>query len=75
MLTLQIKISETDFQKYNLESQELKFTDLVDKISLEFARKALIECNDIAEKVGLSTMTIEEINAEIKAVRDAKNHS
>jgi hypothetical protein len=48
---------------------------LVELINLEYARKALLECNEIAEKVGLSKMTMDEINAEIKAVRDAKAHS
>ena len=75
MQTLQIKISNTDFQKYNLESREIKFTDLVDLISKEYARKALLECTEIAEQEGLSKMTFDEINAEIKAVRDAKTHS
>jgi hypothetical protein len=75
MQTLQIKISNTDFKKYNLESREIKFTDLVDLISKEYARKALLECNEIAEQEGLSKMTFDEINAEIKAVRDAKTHS
>ena len=75
MQTLQINISNTDFKKYNLESREIKFTDLVDLISKEYARKALLECNEIAEQEGLSKMTFDEINAEIKAVRDAKTHS
>ncbi len=72
MRIVQIKVSETDFQKYNLGSGEIKFTDLVEMISSEYARKALLECNEIAEKVGLSKMTEDEINAEIKAVRNAE---
>ena len=75
MQTIQIKISNSDFQKYNLESREIKFTDLVDLISREYARKALLECNEIAKQEGLSEMTMDEINAEIKAVRDAKTDS
>lgn len=75
MRTIKIKVSETDFQKYNLKNEEVKFTDLVDIISKNYARKALLECNEIAEKGGLSNMTLEEINAEIKAVRDAKTRS
>lgn len=75
MRTLQLKVSETDFQKYNLGSKEIKFTDLVDLISREYARKALLECNVIAEQKGLSKLTMDEINAEIKSVRDAKTHS
>lgn len=75
MRTVQLKVSETDFQKYNLEGSEIKFTDLVDLISREYARKALLECNEIAAKTGLSSLTSEEIDSEIKAVRDGKNHS
>jgi len=75
MQTIQIKISNTDFQKYNLGSKEIKFTDLVDLISREYARQSLLECNEIAAQVGLSKMTMDEINAEINAVRDAKTHS
>jgi hypothetical protein len=75
MRAIQLKVSDTDFQKYNLGSSvEIKFTDLVELISREYARKALLECNEIARQVGLSNMTMEEINAEIKAVRDAKTH-
>jgi hypothetical protein len=75
MRTVQIKVSETDFQRYNLGGDEIKFTDLVEVIKQEYARQALLACNEIAEKVGLSKMTMEEINAEIKAVRDAKTNS
>jgi len=75
MQTLQIKISNTDFQKYNFGRKELKFKDLVDLISREYARKALLECNEIAEQEGFSKITMDEINAEINAVRDAKTHS
>lgn len=75
MQTLQIKISNTDFQKYKLKSTEVKFTDLVELINEENARKALFESNQIAEEEGFSEMTMDEINTEIKAVRDAKTHS
>jgi len=75
MRTLQIEVSETDFHKYNLGSEEIKFTDLVDLISREYARKALLQSNEIAEQQGLSKMTLGEINAEIKAVKDAKTRS
>jgi hypothetical protein len=75
MRTVQIRVSENDFQKYNFGSGEIKFTDLVELISREYAKKALLESNEIAEQVGLSKMTMDEINAEIKAVRNAKTNS
>jgi hypothetical protein len=75
MRTVQIKISESDYQKYNLGIGEIKFTDLVDLISREYARRALLDANQIAAQVGLSKMTLDEIDAEVKAVRNAKTDS
>ncbi len=76
MRTIQLKVSEADFKKYELEGlKEVEFTNLIEKMSLEYARKSLLECNQIAAQVGLSDITIEEINAEIIAVRNAKNNS
>jgi hypothetical protein len=75
MRTGKVKVSETDFQKYNLEDEEINFSELVEAIRGEYAKKALLECNEIAAQVGLSTMSMEEIDAEVKAVRDAKTHS
>ena len=73
MRTIQIKVSETDFQKYNLGSEEIKFTDLVEMISKELMRQNLNKCVELAEKYGLSSMAMDEINEEVKAVRNAKN--
>ncbi|WP_373520146.1 hypothetical protein [Aquiflexum sp.] len=75
MKTIQLKVSDSDIKKYDLGNEEIKFSDLVKKISSEYARQSLLECNEIAEQIGLSKMTLEEIDAEIKAVRDAKAHS
>ena len=75
MQTIQVKISDTDLQRYKLESGSIKFTDLVEKISLEYARQSLLECNVLAEQTGLAKLSLDEINSEISAVRNAKNHS
>jgi DeoR/GlpR family transcriptional regulator of sugar metabolism len=76
MQTLHIRISDRDAQAYNLRTeQEISFPDLVESISRVYAKQALLECNAIAEKNGLSTMSLDDINAEIRAVRHAKNHS
>ncbi|MFV0346456.1 MAG: hypothetical protein ACK5IQ_09470 [Bacteroidales bacterium] len=60
MQTIRIKISDTDIQRYNLRDREIEFTDLVDLISREYARKALLECNEIAEREGFSQMSLEK---------------
>jgi DNA helicase TIP49 (TBP-interacting protein) len=75
MRTIKLKVSETDIKKYDLEDeQEVRLADLIEKINLEYAKNALKQCNDIASKAGLSEMSIDEINEEIKAVRDAKSN-
>jgi hypothetical protein len=54
MQTIKVKIRDTEIQRYKLEGQEIKFTDPVEKISLENARQSLLECNEFAKKTGLS---------------------
>ena len=66
---LQVSVSEQDLKKFVLDKSQISFEELLDKISTELARQALYSCQDIAERVGLSRITLEEINAEVKAVR------
>jgi hypothetical protein len=76
MHTLHLHISDHEAASYNLTGDhDITFQELVEKISLVEARKALAECVAIAEKHGLSAMTLDDINAEIKVVRGAKRHS
>jgi hypothetical protein len=62
-------VTPQDLKKFGLDKSQISFEELLDKISTELARQALYACQDIAERVGLSTMSLEDINAEIKAVR------
>jgi len=74
---LQVSVTTQDLKKYGLDKPQISFEELLDKISTELARQALYASQDIAERVGLSRMTLEEINAEVKAVRrrNAESHS
>ncbi|WP_250631909.1 hypothetical protein [Rhodoflexus caldus] len=73
MRTLNISISEVEFNKFGLKKDNLTFTEFVDLISKELMRQNLNKCVELAEKYGLSSMTMDEISEEVKAVRDAKN--
>ena len=74
MKTLSIFISELEYDKFGFERDDLNFTDIVDLVRQELMRQNLDKCVDLAEKYGLSTMTMDEISEEVKAVRDnAKN--
>jgi len=70
---LSVTIGDSEYSKLGLPSK-ISFAELKEKISLLFAKEALLKCQRIARTEGLSKITLDEINAEIKAVRrDAKN--
>lgn len=75
MQNINLQISESDKLRYRLMKDSMTFGELLDRIRLELAKEALRKCQSLAEKSGLSTMTLEEINDEIKAVRHAKDNS
>ena len=70
MKTLNVPINDVDFASLGLANNTISFDELKEKMSVEYAKEALQKCNDI----GLSKMTLEEINEEIAAVRNAKNN-
>jgi predicted CopG family antitoxin len=74
MRTLNISVSE--YKKFGLKEERLSFSELLDIIEREITRKKLIKSVELAEKYGLSKMTMADINKEIKAVRKhAKSNS
>jgi hypothetical protein len=74
MKTLTVNLSEKEFLKYGFRSENLDFDELVRKIKIDLAKEAMKNTVSIAEKEGLSAITLEEINQEIKAVRSAKDN-
>ena len=69
MRTLNIAISDIEYRKFGIPNEQLNFTDFVDIIGKELIRQNLNSCVALAEEYGLSTMTMEEISNEVKAVR------
>jgi hypothetical protein len=72
MRTLNISISDLEFNKFGIKKNNLTFTEFVELISRELMRQNLDKCVELAERYGLSSMTMDEINEEVKAVRNAK---
>lgn len=68
MKSISIQISESDISRYGFTKEPINFSDLLGRIRLELAKEALRKCQTLAEKAGISEMTLEEINAEVKAV-------
>ena len=76
MRTLNISISDLEYNKFGIQTDKLSFTEFVDLISKELSRQTLSNCIQLAERFGLSKMTMEEITEEVKAVRkNAKNNN
>lgn len=70
MRTINIDISDLEFQKFGLKADRLSFSDFVDIISRELSRQNLGKTVEFAERYGLSNMTMDEISNEVKAVRN-----
>ena len=76
MRTLNVSISDIEYNKFGLKQEKLTFTDFIDLVSKELTRQNLSKCLELADKYGISKMTMEEITNEVKAVRkDAKNRN
>ena len=76
MKTLNVSISDIEYNKFGLKKDKLSFTDLLDIVSRELLHQNLSKCIELSEKYGLSKLTIDDIDKEVKAVRkNAKNHN
>ena len=74
MKTLNISISDLEYNQFGISKNKLSFTEFVDLINKELTKQALNKCVQLAEKYKLSKMTMEEITNEVKSVRNAKNN-
>ncbi len=70
MRTISIDISELEYQKFEFKTDRLAFSDFVDMVSRELSRQNLAKTVQLAERYGLSKMTMDEISTEVKAVRN-----
>ena len=76
MRTLNISISDIEYNKFGLKNEKLSFTEFIDLVSKELIRQNLNKCLEPADKYGFSKMTMDEITNEVKAVRqNAKNRN
>jgi hypothetical protein len=73
MRTLHIVISDLEIKKFGIKKDQLTFNEILELISKELIRQNLNQCVALAEKYGLSSMTMDEISQEVKAVRSAKH--
>jgi hypothetical protein len=69
MKTLNISISDKDYNQFGIKQDNLNFNDFLDLVRKELTRQNLNKSLELADKYGISNMTMEEISNEVKAVR------
>jgi len=72
MKTLTVVISDEKYNKFGIKNDSLKYSDFRKIIIDELFRQQISKCVKIAEKCGLSSMTMDEINDEVSAARREK---
>ncbi|MBW8330511.1 MAG: hypothetical protein K0M40_00705 [Prolixibacteraceae bacterium] len=60
MRTILVSISDTEFEQFGLESENLTFPELLNIISDELLKQRLQESSILAEKFGLSRIALDE---------------
>ena len=75
MKTISVSISDFEYNQFGLSRDNMQFTELLDIIEKEMAKQALNQTVRLAEKHSLSEMSMDDINNEVKAARDAKNNN
>ena len=72
MKTISVQISDIEYDTFGLSKNLFLFSEFADLIEKQRAKQALRNCVAIAEQIRLSEMSMDDINAEIEAVRKCK---
>ena len=75
MKSVNIQISDFEYNQLGLDKKTISFSELIDIIGKKITKQTLERSIQLADKYGLSKMTMKEIDDEVKAYRDAKNNS
>lgn len=75
MRTLNISISDFEYNQLGINVDKLSFTEFVDIVNKELSKQILNKSIHLAERYKLSSLTMDDISNEVKAVRNAKNNN
>jgi len=75
MKSVNIQISDFEFNQLGLNKNTISFSELIEIIGKKINKQTLEKSIQLANKYGLSKMTMEEIDDEIEAHRNARNNS
>jgi hypothetical protein len=75
MRSVNVQLSDFEFKQLGLDKNNLSLSELFDIIGKKITKQTLEKSIQLANKYGLSKMSMKEIDDEVKAHRDAKNNS
>ena len=75
MKSVNVQISDYEYSQLGLSKNTLSFSELVEILEKKITKQTLEKSIQLASKHGLSEMTMEDIDSEVKALRNAKNNS
>jgi hypothetical protein len=65
-------MSDVEYNTFGLSKDVFYFSEIANLIERQVARQALRRSVELAEKYGISSMTMDEISAEVNAVRQCQ---
>jgi hypothetical protein len=65
MRNINVQMSEVEYDDFGLSKESFFFSEFANLIERQMARQALRRCVSLADSHGLSSMTMDEINAEV----------
>jgi hypothetical protein len=74
MKTISVSISDLEYNQFGINKDKFSFSEFVDIVNKEITKQTLNQCIQFSEKYKLSKMSMDEINDEVKAVRNAKSN-
>jgi hypothetical protein len=69
MRTINIQISDLEYTAFGFDKDHFFFSEFADIMERQLARRALSHSVELAQTHNLSSMTMDEISAEVRAVR------
>ena len=70
MKTLNVSISNIEYDSFGLTKDKLSFSEFLGIIERQLSRQALNRTVQIADAYGLSSINMDEISAEVQSVRN-----
>lgn len=75
MKSVNVEISDFEFDQLGLDKDTVSLSELIEIIGKKITKQTLEKSIQLATKYGLSKLTMDEIDDEIKAHRNAQNNS